>query len=137
MWRAHDHVVLGESSRWRKGCVDLQCGHDQVVCNVMCSSSCSIRRIELTNEGMCWSPMWAWSSSMHMWRVHDHVVLGELNRWRKVCVDLQCGHDRGVCNITCSWSCITKPIESTKEGMCWSRMWAWSKSIQRDMLIIL
>jgi hypothetical protein len=53
-----------------------------------------------------------------MWRAHDHVVLSKLNWWMKWCVDLQCGHDKGVCNVTCSWSCSTKRIESTKEGMC-------------------
>jgi hypothetical protein len=47
MWHAHDHVVLGESNRRMKGCVDLQCGHDRVVCNVTCSWSCSTRQIKL------------------------------------------------------------------------------------------
>jgi hypothetical protein len=27
--------------------------------------------------------------------------------------------------MTCSSSCSTKRIKSTKEGMCWSPMWAW------------
>jgi hypothetical protein len=33
-------------------------------------------------------------------RAHDLVVLSESNRQRKEhWVDLQCGHDRGVCNV--------------------------------------
>jgi hypothetical protein len=35
-------------------------------------------------------------------RAHNHVVLREPNRRNKGCVDLQCGYDRGVCNVTCS-----------------------------------
>jgi hypothetical protein len=35
-------------------------------------------------------------------RANNLVVLRESNRRRKGCVDLQCGHDRGVCNVTCS-----------------------------------
>jgi hypothetical protein len=103
-WRAHDHVILGESNRRRKGCVDLHCGHDGGVRNMTRSWSCS---------------------------------LGESNQRRKGCIDFQCGHDRGVCNMTCSWSCSTKKIESTKEGMCWSTMCAWSRSMQCDMLMIM
>jgi hypothetical protein len=45
------------------------------------------------------------------------VLLSKMNRRRKICVDLECGHDRGVCNVTCSSSRSTKCIESTKEGM--------------------
>jgi hypothetical protein len=45
------------------------------------------------------------------------VLLSKMNRGRKRYVDLECGHDRGVCNVTCSSSCSTKCIESTKEGM--------------------
>jgi hypothetical protein len=36
---------------------------------------------------------------------------------RKRCVDLECGHARGVCNVTCSSSHSTKRIDSSKEGM--------------------
>jgi hypothetical protein len=43
-----------------------------------------------------------------MSHAHDHVVLSESNQQRKGCVDIQCGHDRGVCNVTCSGSCSTK-----------------------------
>jgi hypothetical protein len=35
-------------------------------------------------------------------RAHDHVLLRQSNRRRKGCVDLECGHDRGVFNVTCS-----------------------------------
>jgi hypothetical protein len=81
-WRAHDHVVLGESNRRSKGCVYVQCGHDQVVCNMTCSWSCNTRQTNRQSEEMCWSPMWAWSTkyanglSDSLYYVQqDHLVL--------------------------------------------------------------
>jgi hypothetical protein len=96
MWRAHNHVVLSEPNRRRKECVHLQCGYDRVVI-VTCSWSCSIKRIEsirdvlISNVGMI--------EEYATWSAHNHVVVRELNRRRKGCVDLQCGHDWGVWNV--------------------------------------
>jgi hypothetical protein len=107
------------------------------VCNFRCNpwimSQCQCllrgRDVLISNVGMI--------EEYAMWRAHNLVVLSELNRQRKGCVDLQCGYDRGVCNVTCSKSCSTKRIESTKEGMCWSPMWAWPRSMERDVLMIM
>jgi hypothetical protein len=56
---AHNLVVLSQSNRRRNGCVDLQCGHDRVVCNVTCSQFCSTknridegRDVLVSNVGM-------------------------------------------------------------------------------------
>jgi hypothetical protein len=66
------------------------------------------------------------------------VVLSKTNRRRERCVDLECEHDRGVCNLTCSSFHSTKQIESTKEGMmCSSPIRASWMSLQRDVLINL
>jgi hypothetical protein len=127
MWCAHNLVVLSKTNRRRKGCVYLKCGHDRGVCNVTCSWSCSTKRIESTKEWMMlWSPMWVLRRSMQCGVLINLVVLSETNRRRKRCVDLECGHDRGVCNVTSSSSRSTKWVVSSKDGMmCWFPIWAW------------
>jgi hypothetical protein len=128
--------ILSEMNWRRMGWVDLHCGHGQGVYNMTCSSSCSTKRTKSMKEGMRWSPMWAWFGEYATWRDHNLVVLSETNRRRKGCVDLHCGPDRGVCNVLCWCLSSTKQNESMKEGMCWSPMRAWSRSMQCDMLMI-
>jgi hypothetical protein len=102
-------------NRWRKGSVDLQCGHDQVVCNVTCSWSCSIRRtnrrrkvcvdLQCGHDRVVYNVTCSWSCSTR-----------RTNRRKKRCVDLQCGHDRVVWNVTCSWSCSTTWRNRRRKG---------------------
>jgi hypothetical protein len=68
---------------------------------VTCSKSCSTknridegRDVLISNGGMI--------EEYARLRAHNLVVLRKPNRQRKGCVDLQCGQDRGVRNVTCS-----------------------------------
>jgi hypothetical protein len=86
MWRAHDHVVLGERINEGRDMLISNVGmieeyatwraHDHVV---LCERIDEGRDVLISNAGMI--------EEYAVWRAHDHVVLGErIDEWRDVLI---------------------------------------------------